>query len=40
VGNRSVWRSIVEERLRDLSTDQAAELRRDVALALFAEFPP
>ena len=39
-GNRSVWRSIVEERLRDLSAEQAAEMRREVALAVFAEFPP
>jgi len=40
VGNRSVWRSIVEERLRDLSAEQAAEMRREVALAVFADFPP
>ncbi len=39
-GSRSVWRSIVEERLRDLSAEQAAEMRREVALAVFADFPP
>ena len=38
---RSVWRSIVESRMRDMSDpDQAAEIRRAVAEAIFAEFPP
>ena len=36
----SVWRSIVEQRLRDLDDEQAAENRAVLAQALFAEFPP
>ncbi len=39
-GNRSVWRSILEERMRDLSGSEAAAMRREVALAIFADFPP
>lgn len=36
----SVWRSIIEQRLRDKSEEQAAENRRVLAEALFADFPP
>ena len=38
---QSVWRSVFESRLRDLpNPEQAAEMRRQAAEALFREFPP
>ena len=38
---QSVWRSIIQSRLRDQSDpEQAAERRREAAAAIFAEFPP
>ena len=37
---QSVWRSIFEDRIRDLDAEEAAEKRAVVAGALFAEFPP
>jgi hypothetical protein len=38
---RSVWRSIVESRLRPgMSPEDAADLRASAAAALFADFPP
>jgi len=37
---QSVWRSIFEDRVRDLDAEEAAEKRETVAAALFAEFPP
>ena len=40
VRNRSVWRSIVQTRLRDNSAEQAEALRNEAARASFAEFPP
>jgi hypothetical protein len=37
----SVWRSILESRMRDMSDPvQAEEIRRTAAEAIFAEFPP
>ena len=39
--NQSVWRAIVDSRLRSSPTpEQTAELNREAARALFAEFPP
>jgi hypothetical protein len=40
VRNRSVWRSIVQTRLRDTNAEQAEALRNEAARASFAEFPP
>ena len=38
---QSVWRSIVQSRLREQNDPQAAaELRAEAAAAIFAEFPP
>jgi hypothetical protein len=38
---RSVWRSIIESRMRDQSDPQrAAENREEAARAIFANFPP
>ena len=38
---QSVWRSFIQSRLREQSDpEQAAELRREAAAAIFAEFPP
>lgn len=37
---QSVWRSIFEDRVRDLDAEEAAEKRETVASALFAELPP
>ncbi len=40
-GARSVWRSILESRMRDMSDPvRAEEIRRTAAEALFIEFPP
>ena len=36
----SVWRSIIEQRLRERSDEQAAENRAALSEALFADFPP
>ncbi|MEP4147118.1 MAG: DUF4136 domain-containing protein [Halioglobus sp.] len=40
--NKSVWRSIIESRLRNQpeNTEVLAEERREAATAVFAEFPP
>lgn len=39
--NRSVWRSVIESRLKSQpNPDQAAERREEAARAIFAEFPP
>ena len=38
--NRSVWRSIVQTRLRQTDAEQAEALRNEAARASFAEFPP
>ena len=39
--NKSVWRSIVDSRLRSQPTpEQTAELNREAARALLADFPP
>ena len=40
VSNRSVWRSIVQTRLRDTNAEQAEALRNEAARASFAQFPP
>ena len=40
VRNRSVWRSVVQTRLRQTDAEQAAALRKEAARASFAEFPP
>ena len=40
VSNRSVWRSIVQTRLRDTNAEQAEALRNEAARASFARFPP
>lgn len=37
---RSVWRSIVQTRLRQSNEEQAAALRKEAARASFADFPP
>ena len=38
--NRSVWRSIVQSRLRQTDAEQAEALRNEAARASFAQFPP
>jgi hypothetical protein len=38
--NRSVWRSIVQSRLRQTDAEQAEALRNEAARASFAKFPP
>jgi hypothetical protein len=40
VSNRSVWRSIVQTRLRQSDAEQAEALRNEAARASFAQFPP
>jgi hypothetical protein len=40
MSNRSVWRSIVQTRLRDTNAEQAEALRSEAARASFAQFPP
>ncbi len=40
MSNRSVWRSIVQTRLRDTNAEQAEALRNEAARASFAQFPP
>ena len=36
----SVWRSILESRMRDRSAEEAEQARREAAEAIFADFPP
>ncbi|MEP5567682.1 MAG: DUF4136 domain-containing protein [Halioglobus sp.] len=38
--NNSVWRSIVEQRIREQTPEQAEQTRAEVAEALFSDFPP
>ena len=37
---QSVWRAVIEERLRDLNEEEAAGRRTEAAQAIFAGFPP